>query len=207
MTSTATVFVIDDDDAVRNSLAELLTSVSLPVETYASGEEFLDAVGPDRPGCLVLDVRLKKSSGLDFQDELRRRKVRLPIIVLTGHGDVPSSVRAMKAGAFDFLQKPPPPAVLIERILAAIEADRRAHRVASDRSDALKGLASLTPREREVQAHLVAGSTSKEVAYDLGISVRTVEGHRRRVLSKLGVTSAAQLVRVVMGTRDTPNVD
>lgn len=207
MTSTATVFVIDDDDAVRNSLAELLTSVSLPVETYASGEEFLDAVGPDRPGCLVLDVRLKKSSGLDFQDELRRRKVRLPIIVLTGHGDVPSSVRAMKAGAFDFLQKPPPPAVLIERILAAIEADRLAHRVASDRSDALKGLASLTPREREVQAHLVAGSTSKEVAYDLGISVRTVEGHRRRVLSKLGVTSAAQLVRVVMGTRDTPNVD
>ena len=202
MTETApTVFVVDDDDAVRNSLRELLTSVSLPVETFATSKEFLDSFDPDRPGCLVLDVRLKEGSGLDLQDELGRRDVPLPIIVLTGHGDVPSSVRALKAGAFDFLQKPPPPAVLLERVHAAIESDRIARTAASARAEALRNLASLTPRERDVMSLLVAGATSKEVASDLGISVRTVEGHRRRVLSKLNVTSAAQLVRVVLNTR------
>ena len=198
----ATVYVVDDDASIRNSMKELLSSVSLPIETFASSEEFLEAFDPDRPGCLVLDIRLKEGSGLDLQDELRRRKVPLPIIVLTGHGDVPDSVRSMKAGAFDFLQKPPPPAVLLERIHAAIEVDRVARAAAADRSDALKRMASLTPRERDVMSLLVAGGTSKEVASDLAISVRTVEGHRRRVLSKLNVTSAAQLVRIVMSTRD-----
>ena len=197
----ATVFVIDDNAAVRNSLRELMMSASLPVETFASGKEFLDAVRPERPGCLILDLRLKEESGLDIQDELRRRKVALPIIVLTGHGDVPASVRALKAGAFDFLQKPPPPAVLLERIHAALESDRVARTAASERAESLRHLSSLTPRERDVMSLLVAGATSKEVASDLGISVRTVEGHRRRVLSKLNVTSAAQLVRVVMSTR------
>lgn len=199
----ATVYVVDDDVSVRNSMKELLSSVALPVETFASSAEFLEAFDPDRPGCLVLDVRLKEGSGLDLQDELRRRRILLPVIVLTGHGDVPDSVRSMKAGAFDFLQKPPPPAVLLERIHAAIEADRVAHAAAADRADALGRLASLTPRERDVASLLVAGGTSKEVASDLGISVRTVEGHRRRVLSKLNVTSAAQLVRIVMSTRNT----
>jgi len=198
-----TVFVIDDDAAVRNSLRELLTSVSLPVETFSSSKEFLDSFRPERPGCLVLDVRLKDENGLDLQDELVRRDVSLPIIVLTGHGDVPSSVRALKAGAFDFLQKPPPPALLLERIHAAIERDQIARSAATSRADALENLASLTPRERDVMSLLVAGATSKEVASDLGISVRTVEGHRRRVLSKLNVTSAAQLVRVVMSTRSS----
>jgi FixJ family two-component response regulator len=197
----ATVFVIDDNAAVRNSLRELMMSASLPVETFACGKEFFDAVRPERPGCLILDLRLKEESGLDIQDELRRRKVALPIIVLTGHGDVPASVRALKAGAFDFLQKPPPPAVLLERIHAALESDRVARTAASERAESLRHLSSLTPRERDVMSLLVAGATSKEVASDLGISVRTVEGHRRRVLSKLNVTSAAQLVRVVMSTR------
>ncbi len=197
----ATVFVVDDNAGVRSSLRELLTSVSLPVETFASGKEFLDAFDPDRPGCLVLDVRLKEGSGLDLQDELHRRGVTLPIIVLTGHGDVPNSVRALKAGAFDFLQKPPPPAVLLERIHAAIESDRAAREAASERAVALRRLSSLTPREREVMSLLVAGATSKEIASDLSLSVRTVEGHRRRVLSKLRVASAAQLVRVVLTSR------
>ncbi|MFN2425259.1 MAG: response regulator transcription factor [Candidatus Binatia bacterium] len=200
---TPTVYVVDDDASVRNSLRELLASVSLPVETYASSREFLDSFHPERPGCLVLDVRLKEGSGLDLQDELVKRHVPLPIIVLTGHGDVPSSVRALKAGAFDFLQKPPPPDVLLERIRAAIENDRQRRAAAASREDALHQLESLTPRERDVMSLLVSGSTSKEVASDLGISVRTVEGHRRRVLSKLNVTSAAQLVRVVMNTRGT----
>lgn len=197
----ATVFVVDDNAAVRKSLCELMTSVSLHVETFASSEEFLQAFDPDRPGCLVLDVRLKEGSGLDLQDELRRRESALPIIVLTGHGDVANSVRALKSGAFDFLQKPPPPALLIERIHEAIERDRLLRAKQGEKADALRRLASLTPRERDVTSLLVAGATSKEVASDLGLSVRTVEGHRRRVLSKLHVTSAAQLVRVVMNTR------
>jgi two-component system response regulator FixJ len=196
-----TVFVVDDDLSVRNSMRELMSSVSLAVETFASSKEFLASFHPDRPGCLVLDLRLKEGNGLDLQDELIRRNSRLPIIVLTGHGDVPDSVRALKAGAFDFLQKPPPPAVLLERIRAALETDRTARVAVSARSDAAQRLASLTPRERDVMLLLVAGGTSKEVAYDLHISVRTIEGHRRRVLSKLGVTSAAQLVRMVMNAR------
>lgn len=201
MERTTTVFVVDDHAAVRNSLRELLTSVSIPVETFASAGEFLDAYGADRAGCLLLDVRLADCNGLDLQDELRRRGLSLPIIVLTGHGDVPTSVRAMKAGAFDFLQKPPPPAVLLERIRAAIQLDLGARAAAFERTDAQSRLASLTPRERDVMSLLVAGGTSKAVASDLSISVRTVEGHRRRVLSKLNVTSAAQLVRVVINTR------
>jgi FixJ family two-component response regulator len=205
--SSPTVFVVDDDASVRNSLRELLASVSLPVETFASGKEFLDAFDPGRPGCLILDLRLKEESGLDIQDELRKRKTKLPIIVLTGHGEVPDSVRALKAGAFDFLQKPPPPAVLLERVHAAIASDQAVHAVTSQQADALERLSSLTPRERDVMSLLVAGGTSKEVASDLGISVRTVEGHRRRVLSKLNVTSAAQLVRVVMGTRSADAED
>ena len=197
----ATVFVVDDDDSVRNSLRELLGALDLPVETFATGKEFLDSYRGERPGCLVLDLRLKEGSGLDVQDELHRRKWAVPIIVLTGHGDVPDSVRALKAGAFDFLQKPPPPAVLIERIQAAIESDRVARAATASKADAVERLASLTPRERDVMSLLVSGATSKEVASDLAISVRTVEGHRRRVLSKLNVTSAAQLVRMVMNTR------
>jgi len=196
-----TVFVVDDDDAVRRSLAELLTSVELQVETFASSSEFLESWRPERPGCLILDLRLAEGSGLDLQDELRSRRVHIPIIVLTGHGDVPNSVRALKAGAFDFLQKPPPPAVLLERVRAAIESDGHARAAGCERADGLQRLSSLTPRERDVMSLLVAGETSKEVAFQLGISVRTVEGHRRRVLSKLGVTSAAQLVRIVMVAR------
>ena len=127
MSADATVFVVDDNVGVRKSLRALLESAGLAVETYESGEEFLAAYDPERPGCLVLDVRLRAgASGLDLQDELRARKAMLPIIVLTGHGNVPTSVRALKAGAVDFLQKPAPPKVLLERIRAAIEADRAA---------------------------------------------------------------------------------
>lgn len=200
-TDNATVFVVDDNAAVRKSLSDLLASVPLPVEAFASGQEFLDAFNPDRPGCLVLDVRLKEGSGLDLQDELKRRKVTLPIIVLTGHGDVSNSVRALKGGAFEYLLKPPDPAELIAKIQEAIEKDRVAREAAARIADAQRRLSSLTPRERDVMSLLVAGETSKEIASDLRLSVRTVEGHRRRVLSKLDVTSAAQLVRVVMITR------
>lgn len=181
----ATVFVIDDDAAVRNSLRELMASVSLPVETFVSGEEFLDAFDASRPGCLILDLRLKEGSGLDVHEELCGRSATLPIIVLTGHGNVPDAVWAMKAGAFDFLQKPTPPAVLLERIHAAIESDRVARAAASERADALQRLSSLTPRERDVMSRLIAGRTSEEVASDLAISLRTVAAHLDRALLKL----------------------
>jgi two-component system, LuxR family, response regulator FixJ len=199
MTTEATVFVVDDNAGVRKSLQTLMESAGLAVETYASAEEFLAAYHPEQAGCLVLDVRLRHASGLDLQDELRRRNVTLPIIVLTGYGSVSTSVRALKAGAIDFLQKPGPPKVLLERVRAAIEVDRRARTATAGRATVLERLAHLTPREREVMELLVAGKTSKEIASALRVSVRTVEGHRRIVLSKANVSSAAQLVRVVLG--------
>ena len=201
MTSRPTVFVVDDNAGVRKSLQALMESAGLAIETYASGEEFLAAYDPERPGCLVLDVRLRRSSGLDLQDDLRRRKAMLPIIVLTGHGNVPTSVRALKAGAVDFLQKPAPPKLLLERIRAALDSDRKARAVTTERTVVMERLARLTPREREVMELLIAGNTSKEIAVAMKVSVRTVEGHRRMVLSKMDVSSAAQLVRTVLGAR------
>ncbi|MBI4515511.1 MAG: response regulator transcription factor [Deltaproteobacteria bacterium] len=193
---------MDDNGGVRKSLRALLESAGLAVETYASGEEFLAAYNPEHPGCLVLDVRLRYGNGLALQDELRRRKAMLPIIVLTGHGDVQTSVRALKAGAFDFLQKPAPPAVLLERIGAAIDFDHQARAATTDRTAVSERLAQLTPREREVMELLIAGKPSKEIAAALHVSVRTVEGHRRMVLLKANVSSAAQLVRTVLGARE-----
>lgn len=201
MTTESTVFVVDDNVGVRKSLRALLESAGLAVETYASGEEFLAVYDPQRPGCLVLDVRLRHSSGLDLQDDLHRRKATLPIIVLTGHGNVPTSVRALKAGAVDFLQKPVPPKLLLERVHAAIDSDRKARAVIAERAVVMERLAGLTPREREVMELLIAGKTSKEIASALHVSVRTVEGHRHLVLSKMNVSSAAQLVRTVLGAR------
>jgi two-component system, LuxR family, response regulator FixJ len=201
-TAAATVFVVDDNVGVRKSLRALLESAGLAVETYASGEKFLAAYDPERPGCLVLDVRLRYGSGLDLQDELRRRKAILPIIVLTGHGDVQTSVRALKAGAFDFLQKPAPPKLLLERVRAAINSDRQARAVTTERAVVMQRLAHLTPRQREVMELLMAGKPSKEIAAALHVSVRTVEGHRRMVLLKVNVSSTAQLVRTVLSGRE-----
>ena len=202
MTAEPTVFVVDDNVGVRKSLSALLESAGLAVEAYASSEEFLAAYEPDRPGVLVLDVRLRHTSGLDLQDDLRRRRAQLPVIILTGHGNVPTSVRALKAGAVDFLQKPVPPKLLLERVRAALENDRQARAVSTEHAVVLQRLARLTPREREVMELLIAGNTSKEIAAAMAVSVRTVEGHRRMVLSKMDVTSAAQLVRVVLSVRD-----
>jgi FixJ family two-component response regulator len=204
MSAEAIVSVVDDNLGVRKSLRALLDSAGIAVKTYASAEEFLADYDGERPGCLVLDVRLRNSSGLDLQDELRRRKSKLPIIVLTGHGNVPTSVRAMKAGAVDFLQKPAPPKLLLERIRAAIESDRQARALTTERAVVAQRLARLTPREREVMELLVAGKTSKEVATALNVSVRTVEGHRRMVFSKMDVSSAAQLVSTVLSAREVP---
>jgi len=187
------VFVVDDDSGVRRSLQALGRAHGLTVETHASAQAFLAAYDPDRPGCLLLDVRLAGRNGLDIQDELRRRGHALPIIVMTGHGDVPTSVRAFRAGALDFLEKPVPPRALLRRIREALEIDGESRRAGLERESAARRFGRLTPRERQVASHLVEGKTSKQIAQSLGISTRTAEGHRRRALEKMDVHSVVQL--------------
>ena len=148
-----------------------------------------------------MDVRLRGESGLDLQDELRKRNVTLPIIIMTGYADVPTSVRAFKAGAVDFLRKPVPPKKLVAQIREAIEVDRRARETAAQRAVVTDHTAQLTPRERQVMELLAVGNSSKEIATTLSVSVRTVEGHRRNVLRKMGVDSAVQLARAIAGSR------
>ncbi len=200
-TAEPTVFVVDDNLGVRRSLRSLIESAGLRTETYASGEDFLRAFDAGRPGCLVLDVRLRSGSGLDLQEELRRRGATLPIIVMTGYGTVPVSVRALKGGAVDFLEKPVRPKVLLDRIHQALGIDRNAREAAARHAAVTARIASLTPREHQIMELVVAGKSSKEIAAELRLSVRTVEGHRRRVLEKMGVSSAAYLVRTVLSAR------
>ena len=194
-----TVFVIDDHPGVRTSLQALVEATGLAAETYASGREFLANYDAQRAGCLVLDVRLRGESGLDLQDELRSRNATLPIIVMTGYADVPTSVRAFKGGAIDFLRKPLPPKKLIAQIHNAIEIDRRTRAAAAQRGIVADRIAQLTPRERQVMELLAVGHSSREIATSLGSSVRTVEGHRRTVLRKMEVDSAVQLARAITG--------
>ena len=194
-----TVFVVDDNASVRKSLQALVAATGLAVETYASAAEFLAAYDPKRAGCLVLDVRLRGESGLDLQDELRRREVTLPVIVMTGYADVPTSVRAFKSGAVDFLRKPVPPQKLLAQIREAVEVDRRARNAAAERATVADRIAQLTPRERQVMELLAVGRSSREIATALGLSVRTVEGHRREVLRKMEADSAVQLARAISG--------
>ena len=197
MTAEPTVFVVDDNPGLRRSLQSLLEAAGLRVETFASAREFLKRYDGGRPGCIVLDVRLRNESGLDLQEELRRRQSTLPIIVVTGYGDVPTSVRAFKGGAIDFLQKPVPPKKLLERIREALEVGRQARATAGQHAIVLDGIARLTPRQRQVLDQVALGSSSKEIAAVLKISVRTVEGHRRVLLRKMGVSSLAHLARAV----------
>jgi FixJ family two-component response regulator len=196
-----TVFVVDDNQSVRRSMQALIEAAGLAVETYASAAEFLAAYDARRAGCLVLDVRLRGENGLDLQDELRKRNAVLPIIVMTGYADVPTSVRAFKGGAVDFLRKPVPPKKLIAQIREAIEVDRRARDVAAQRATVTDRIAQLTPRENQVMELLAVGNSSKEIATALDLSARTVEAHRRNVLRKMDVDSAVQLARAIARSR------
>jgi RNA polymerase sigma factor (sigma-70 family) len=198
--SDTTVFIVDDDPASRDPLRWLLESVELKVVSFASAGEFLDGYDPRTPGCLILDVRLRGMSGLDLQAELNRRGLAVATIFLTGHADVPMAVQAMKNGAFDFLEKPFNDQMLLDRVQQAIERDRNARAREAEREEQQQRLEALTPREREVMELLVEGKANKEVADVLGLSVRTVEGHRARLMEKLGVNSLADLVRIKLGT-------
>lgn len=187
------VHLVDDDEAVRRAVSELLEADGLVVRAFGSAEDLLAAWSPSWRGCIVLDLRLPGLDGLQAQRALHARGVRLPVIFLTGHGDVQQSVRAMKAGAFDFLQKPVSGDVLVPRVLAAIGADgiRAAGELERDR--AAERLQRLTAREAQVLAHLLDGKANKEVASALGISPRTAEVHRRNILQKTGVSSLLEL--------------
>lgn len=193
-----TVFVVDDDESVRSSLRFLLRSVSLESRAFASASEFLESYDPAQPGCLVLDVRMPGMSGLELQQQLNLRGAVLPVIFITGHGDIPMAVEAMQHGADDFLQKPFRDQDLIDRIQRALAKDAKA-RAALDQHESIRArLESLTPREREVLALMAQGKPNKVMAHELGVSQRTVEIHRARVMEKSGAASLAQLVRMLM---------
>lgn len=192
------VFIVDDDEAVRGSLRLLIKSVGLIPTALGSAREFLEKYDPAQPGCLVLDVRMPEMSGLELQEQLNRQGAVIPVIFITGHGDVPMAVEAMQAGAFDFLQKPFRDQDLIDRIQRALEKDRVNRSVLNERSLIRERLESLTPREHEVLEMVSSGKPNKIMAADLGVSQRTVEIHRARVMEKMGASSLAQLVRMVL---------
>lgn len=200
-----TVFVVDDDAAVRKAVSRLLRSAGLAVAMFASAREFLAQYDPATPGCLVLDVAMPGFSGLQLQTALGEKGTSLPIIFLTGHGDVSQSVQAMKHGAFDFLTKPVNAKNLLPAIHAAIEKDAVARQEQARLSEISARLNTLTPREREVLEHVVTGQLNKQIADDLGITEATVKMHRARVMAKMKVQSVAELSRLVerCGTRGT----
>ncbi|MCW8844330.1 MAG: response regulator transcription factor [Gammaproteobacteria bacterium] len=197
-----TVFVVDDDEPVRDSLRMLMRSVGLNAETFSGAAEFLAAYDPDHPGCLVLDIRMPGMSGMELQDKLNEMHAILPIIFITGHGDVPMAVKAIQYGAADFIQKPFRDQDLLDRINKAIEQDASNRAQLLETRDIEERLSNLTPREKEVLELIVDGRPNKVIAADLEVSQRTVEIHRARVMDKMRASSLAHLVRMVMRLRN-----
>ncbi len=194
MTAEAHIYIVDDDSAVRESLRWLLESAGHSVETFDSAATFLRTYRNDGPGCLLLDVRMPGMSGLELQETLRERGITTPIIIITGHGDVPMAVQAMKAGAVEFIEKPFNDQVLLDRIQQCVAMDRQRREDTAARSDILDRSDRLTPREREVLDAVVAGKPNKIIADDLNISIKTVEIHRARGMTKMEAGSLAELV-------------
>jgi len=196
VTGDAVVFVVDDDASVRRSTERLVRSVGFDVQTFASAREFLDGARLERPGCLVLDVRMPGLSGLDLQRELAQRGVEIPIVFLTGHGNIPMTVAAMKAGAVEFLTKPVKPRDLLASISAAIEGARVSYRARRELGELRERYELLTPRERDVLPLVVSGLLNKQIAGELAASERTIKFHRAHLMSKMQARSLADLVRM-----------
>jgi two-component system response regulator FixJ len=200
---TPTVFIVDDDDAVRSSLRLLMKSVGIAAQTAASAQEFLASFNADHPGCLVLDVRMPGMSGLELQEKLNLRGAMIPVIFITGHGDIPMAVEAMQHGAFDFIPKPFRDQDLIDRVQRAMQRDAENRGKIHHKDVIRQRFESLTPREREVLALVTQGKANKVMAGDLGVSQRTVEIHRARVMEKMEARSLAELVRMMMELHGT----
>lgn len=199
MNDTPTVYVVDDDKAVRDSLCWLIESVGMRVETFASAREFLDRCDAgEMRGCLVADVRLPGVSGLDLQENLRRRGLHLPTIIITGHGDVPIAVRAMKGGALDFIEKPFSDQVLLDRVREALTRDERYRELALRHDEIAQRYERLSRREREVMELVVQGRLNKQIAADLDLSHKTIEVHRAHAMEKMEADSLADLVRMAV---------
>jgi FixJ family two-component response regulator len=199
------VFVVDDDPSLRKALGSLFRSVGLQVEVFGSAPEFLQSTLPDVPSCLVLDIRLPGPSGLDFQTELAKANIHIPIIFVTGHGDIPMTVRAMKAGAIDFLSKPFRDQDMLDAVATAIERDRKRRKDEKIISDLRAHFDSLTPREQEVMSLVAAGLMNKQIAAEVDLAEITVKIHRGHIMKKMGARSLADLVRMaeMLGVRRT----
>ncbi len=207
MSDSATVFVVDDDPALRESLELLARSAGLPAKSYPTAAEFLRAYDANQAGCVLADIRMPGMSGLELQEVLAEKGMPIPVIILTGHADVSAAVRAMKHGAVDFVEKPFEPDALVAAIEQANGKDRAARATARRDSEVAGRIASLTPREREVMDMVTAGKANKVIAFELSISERTVELHRSRIMKKMGVHSAAELVRLVLPREGLPVSD
>ena len=197
-----TIYVVDDDDGMRRALDILLSTVGYKTAVFSRPAEFLGQFSADAPGCLVLDIRMPEMSGLEVQQRLNRMGSMLPVIFITGHGDVPMAVQAMKEGAFEFIQKPFRDQELLDRINHALKQDAEYRSTAARRSEVMHRLESLTPRERQVMDMIVEGSANKVIAIDLGLSERTVEIHRAKVMEKMGARSVAHLVKMHLTMTD-----
>lgn len=190
------IYIVDDDDGMRRALSVLMSTVGYQAVAFDKPGEFLEKFDANQHGCLVLDVRMPQMSGLEVQQELNRRGAMLPVIMVTGHGDIPMAVQAMKDGAFDFLQKPFRDQELLDRINSALKQDAENRQMVQRHADMRRRAESLTPREREVMALVVDGRANKVIAIDLGLSERTVEIHRANVMEKMGARSVAHLVKM-----------
>ncbi len=193
-----TVFVVDDDEAIRDAIRFLMRTAKLNVETYESAEAFLEQYHSTWRGCLILDVRMPGMGGMELHTELLKRKIILPVLIITGHGDVPMAVQAMKSGVADFIEKPFKNDELLQKVKLCLELDAQQRLVEEQHSDVDHRLASLTPREREVMELLVQGKRNKVIAAQLGISSRTVEAHRSKIMEKMNVSSLSEVVRIAM---------
>src|SRR5271169_3803973 len=197
-----TIYVVDDDDGMRRALDILLSTVGYKTAVFSRPTEFLAQFNADAPGCLVLDIRMPEMSGLEVQQQLNRMGSMMPVIFITGHGDVPMAVQAMKEGAFEFIQKPFRDQDLLDRINHALKQDAENRSVEARRAEVLHRRESLTPRERQVMDLVVEGAANKVIAIDLNLSERTVEIHRAKVMEKMGARSVAHLVRLHMTYTD-----
>ena len=189
------VFIVDDDSLIRDSLKQLIKSAGIQADTFSSAQAFLEKDLPDKPSCVILDIRMPGLSGLDLQDELIKRGISIPIIFITGHGTVPMSVRAMKAGAVDFLEKPFEDQELLDIVHHSIEQNRQARLEQAEINKIEQHITSLTPREHEILVLVTTGMLNKQIAWDLKMSENTVKTHRARIMRKMAVTSLAELVR------------